>query len=483
MVNKKQVVKDIIDLYKQEFGREPGSIRLLPISGSDRRYFRLVYDNQSVIAAYNPVVEENIAFLEFTEHFRKQELPVPDIIAAEKDKNVYLISDLGDETLFSTLPRRKEQIPFSQRTVSIYKKVIKLLPEFQITAGKGLNYNACYPRSAFDEYSMKWDLNYFKYYFLKLAGISFDEQKLETSFKEFISILMKSKPDYFLYRDLQSRNIMIVNDEPYFIDYQGGRKGALQYDVASLLFDSKANIPYALREELLNDYIKNLHNYIEFDEGEFRSMYKAFVLIRLMQAMGAYGFRGFIEKKPVFLQSVPFARKNMQYLLEQDYIPAKLDYLKFIADKIVNCKNLDKYNYSENTTDKLNVAIFSFSYKNSIPEDMSGNGGGFVFDCRALPNPGREEKYKDISGLQKEVVDFLKPKKEVEEFLNNCTNLTSGAVENYIERGFSNLMISFGCTGGQHRSVYCAQELANRLSDKYDIEIKVKHNEELNWPG
>lgn len=482
MTGYNEILQKVSGIYEQHFGNEPQFIKPLPISGSDRRYYRLGNNSETFIVAYNPVIEENIAFIEFTNHFRKFGLAVPEILSVGKEKQIYLLSDLGDQTLFSTLPHKKEQFPFSEKTIEIYKKIIKVLPEFQVVAGKELNYNVCYPRKAFDKYSMMWDLNYFKYYFLKIAGISFDEQKLEQSFEAFVSILKQAKPDYFLYRDLQSRNIMIVNDEPYFIDYQGGRKGALQYDVASLLFDSKANMPYALREELLNLYIENLKNYIDFDEYEFREMFKAFVLIRLFQAMGAYGFRGFIEKKTVFLQSVPYARKNMQYLLENDYIPQSLSYLKEIAEKIVSCKNLDKYEPTDASGSKLRVKVFSFAYKSGIPDDLSGNGGGFVFDCRALPNPGREERYKKISGLQKDVIIYLGEKQEVSEFVDNCTQIAGQAVENYLSRNFKNLMVSFGCTGGQHRSVYCAELFSKKLKSKYNIDLEIVHTEEPNWP-
>jgi aminoglycoside/choline kinase family phosphotransferase len=482
MMESYKIVENISLLYKKHFGAEPQSVTLLPLSGSDRRYFRIIRDGNSVIAAYNPIAAENLAFLEFTKHFHKAGLPVPEVICEDNQNLIYLISDLGDTTLFSTLPHKREQVPFSDETVAIYKKVLEYLPKFQISGAKGLNYDVCYPRQYFDRSSMMWDLNYFKYYFLKLGGFAFDEQKLEDSFNDFVNLLTEVDSDYFLYRDFQSRNIMLVDNNPFFIDYQGGRKGALQYDVASLLYDAKANIPYNLRNELLEHYIKNLHNYMKFDEEKFRKHYYAYVLVRVFQAMGAYGFRGFIEKKPVFLQSVPYAISNLEHLLENDLIPAQLPYLKEVVSGIVKSPMREKYETKTNLDEKLKVRIYSFSYKKEIPVDLSGNGGGFVFDCRALPNPGREEQYKPYTGLDSVVIDYLQAQPEVSQFLESCEKIIGQAVENYISRKFTDLMISFGCTGGQHRSVYCSEKLAKFLSDKYSIEVIIEHSERNNWP-
>ncbi|MBS4014251.1 MAG: phosphotransferase [Bacteroidetes bacterium] len=477
-----KIVENISLLFKMHFGVEPQSVTLLPLSGSDRKYYRIVGANKTVVGAYNPDVAENIAFLEFTKHFHKAGLPVPVVICEDEQKLTYLLSDLGDTTLFATLPHKREQVAFSDETISFYKKVLELLPEFQIKAAKGLNYDVCYPRMYFDRSSMMWDLNYFKYYFLKLGGFVFDEQKLEDSFNDFVKLLSEADSDYFLYRDFQSRNIMLVDGNPYFIDYQGGRKGALQYDVASLLYDAKANIPYSLRNELLEFYISNLHNYIKFDEQQFRKHYYAYVLVRVFQAMGAYGFRGFIEKKPVFLQSVPYAISNLEYLLDNDLIPSQLTYLKEVIAGIVNSPMREKYEPKSQLEENLTVRLYSFSYKKGLPVDLSGNGGGFVFDCRALPNPGREEQFRPYSGLDKVVIEFLKDKTEVSQFLENCEKIVDQTVQNYISRKFTDLMISFGCTGGQHRSVYCTEKLAKSLSDKYNVEVIIEHIEKQNWP-
>jgi len=360
-----------------------------------------------------------------------------------------------------------------------YKKILDILPHFQIGAAKDMDFSVCFPRHAFDQNSMMWDLNYFKYYFLKLAGIIYDEQKLEDDFQSFCDYLLEADDQYFLYRDFQSRNIMIRGGEPWFIDYQGGRKGALQYDIASLLFDAKANLHPRQREELLDYYIESLQKHIPVEAESFRAHFYGFVLIRIMQAMGAYGFRGFYEKKPLFLQSIPYAKRNMLWLLENDKIPANTPYLKQIVEKIIKSPRLKQY---DKPSTGLKVSIRSFSYKKGFPVDESGNGGGFVFDCRSLPNPGREAAYKKLTGKDAEVIEYLEIESAVGEFIENTSRIVERSVDAYLERGFTHLMVCYGCTGGQHRSVFCAERLAERLAEKFDVTIDLQHVEELSWP-
>jgi len=319
---------------------------------------------------------------------------------------------------------------------------------------------------------MLWDLSYFKYYFLKLAKISFDEQKLEDDFQTFCDFLLQTDCNYFLYRDFQSRNIMVYENHPFFIDYQGGRKGALQYDIASLLYDAKADIPQGVRNQLLEYYIESLKKYIPVNEKEFTEYYYGYVIIRIMQALGAYGFRGFYEKKEHFLQSIPYALDNLKWLLENTTIPVKLPTLMNVLQKLSQSeglRQLGKKVYS------LKVLITSFSYKNGIPVDDSGHGGGFVFDCRSLHNPGRYEEYKTLSGKDKEVIDFLKKEPTVYEFMNHVYGLVDKSIENYQKRGFTHLQINFGCTGGQHRSVFCANLLEEHLKMKLNVETELHH--------
>ena len=470
----------ISQLFEQWIGEVPAYIHTLPPSGSDRKYFRIHYSKGSVLGAYNPIEEENTAFLSFTKHFRSKGLPVPELLAEDTSNYVYLLEDLGDTTLFSLLPHQREPVLFENDVMDYYRKILDILPHFQIEAAKDMDFSVCFPRHAFDRNSMMWDLNYFKYYFLKLAGIIYDEQKLEDDFQSFCDYLLEADDQYFLYRDFQSRNIMIRGGEPWFIDYQGGRKGALQYDIASLLFDAKANLHPGQREEMLNYYIQSLQKHIHVEAESFRAHFYGFVLIRIMQAMGAYGFRGFYEKKPLFLQSIPYAKRNILWLLENDKIPSCTSYLKVIVEKIIKSPSLKQY---DKPSTGLKVSIRSFSYKKGFPVDESGNGGGFVFDCRSLPNPGRENAYKKMTGKDIPVIKYLENEPAVREFFENTTALVEKSVETYLERGFVHLMVCYGCTGGQHRSVYNAERLAVHLAQKFDVTIDLQHNEELSWPN
>ncbi|MFQ5769269.1 MAG: phosphotransferase, partial [bacterium] len=331
------------------------------------------------------------------------------------------------------------------------------------------------PRHSFDRQSMMWDLNYFKYYFLKLANISFNEQELEDSFEHFTEFLLQTEHHYFLYRDFQSRNIMIRDDDPYFIDYQGGRRGALQYDIASLLFDAKANLPFDVRDRLLHVYLDAASKFVPINRKEFLRYYHGYVLVRIMQAMGAYGFRGFYERKTHFLQSVPYAIRNLEHILRTAELPEKLSVLIDILHRLVQSTRLRELG---NVQLPLTIQIQSFSYKEGLPKDETGHGGGFIFDCRTLPNPGRLEKYAKQTGNDSEVIAFLENEEEVHSFLTRVRDLISQVVENYQRRNFSHLSVAFGCTGGQHRSVYCVNVLEKYLRDKYpNLKVEVLHRD------
>lgn len=477
----REIEQKLVDLLLESTHQHVKKINALPPSGSYRKYFRLLTEDSSFIGAYNPDKKENIAFINFSEHFISNELNVPKVIASDLENDIYLLSDLGDVTLFSFIESFKNENEFPEELINIYKSVLSNLPKFQVLAGKTLDYSDCYPRSSFDKQSMMWDLNYFKYYFLKLARIPFDEQRLEDDFEIFVNYLSQADCNYFLYRDFQSRNIMLHDNDVFFIDYQGGRKGALQYDVASLLYDAKANLPQDVREELLEYYIKTLHNYIDFDENEFRNLYYGFVLIRIMQAMGAYGFRGFYEKKEHFLLSIPFALKNLNWLLYNVKIPVKIPALWNVLEKLSESEILKKYSKKVMPESALCVNILSFSYRDGIPVDNSGNGGGFVFDCRALPNPGKQKEYEFHTGKDKDVIEFLDKEEDVKTFIEYVSKLVEQSVEKYISRNFSHLQVAFGCTGGQHRSVYSAEKIAAQLKSKYKIEIKLAHTNKANW--
>ena len=468
------IEKNICNLFEKYCNEKPISINVLPTSGSYRIYFRIKSNSQTLIGVYNEDAKENLAFIKFTNHFISKGLPVPTVLAEYLEKSIYLLNDLGDTTLFSYLSECKNNNKWNDEITSVYRKVLDLLPSFQIDAGKDLDYKYCYPRSSFDKQSMMWDLNYFKYYFLKLAKISFDEQKLENDFETFTNYLLQAESNYFLYREFQSRNIMLKNNIPFFIDYQGGRKGALQYDLASLLYDAKADIPQEIRNELLDYYIDVAKKHTEIKNEEFKSFYYGFVLIRITQALGAYGFRGFYERKEHFLASIPFALNNLDWILNNSSLPIEIPELKKCWDKLVKSAYLRKIGGESN---KLKVKVFSFSFKKGFPEDTSGNGGGFVFDCRALPNPGRYDEYKKLTGNDKDVIEFLDKSDEMKFFLKNIFEIVDKSVENYSQRKFSDLMVSFGCTGGQHRSVYSANAMVKHLKEKYDVNVILKHKE------
>lgn len=458
-------------LFSGRFGET--AVSCVPLRGdaSSRKLFRLKSAGRSAIGAYGPDRLENRAFLAFSRHFRKEGLPVPEIYAEDPANGYYLEEDLGETTLFEFLSAQRTKAGFPAPVVEAYRKTVRMLPRFQLLAGRTLDYSLCHPRASFDKQSMIWDLNYFKYYFLKLGGIPFNEQELENDFEAFSDFLCAAERDHFLYRDFQSRNVMLRDGEPWFIDYQGGRRGALQYDLASLLFDAKADVPFELREELLGLYLDEARRLAKVDRTEFQRFYPGFVTIRIMQAMGAYGLRGFFERKPHFLQSIPYAVRNLEYLLRTAKLPIEVPALLGVFRSIVGSSSLRQFGKAEL---RLTVRVRSFSFRRGLPADERGHGGGFVFDCRALPNPGRFERYTRLSGQDAEVAAFLEAEPAVPAFLDRIWGLVEQSVENYRTRNFTDLSVAFGCTGGQHRSVYCAERLARRLREA-GVDVELRH--------
>ncbi|HEY2118244.1 MAG TPA: RNase adapter RapZ [Candidatus Acidoferrum sp.] len=444
------------------------------LGASGRKIIRLSNKKASAIGVIYGVREENVAFLEFSKHFHRHGLPVPEIYGEDLNHGAYLEEDLGDITLFDFLSKNRTGAEIAPAVVEIYRKVVEILPRFQVEAGRDLNYSVCYPRASFDRQSITWDLNYFKYYFLRLAGIPFNEQSLEDDFGRLTDFLLSAPNDYFLYRDFQSRNVMLCDGSPYFVDYQGGRKGALQYDIASLLFDAKADLPPELRGQLLEHYLDELTKFIEVDREEFKRYYYAYVYARILQALGAYGFRGFYERKTHFLQSVPYALKNVRWLLHNVKLPIELPTLMNAFQRMLAS---DKLNSLATEEQKLTVRIFSFSFHQGLPKDDTGNGGGFVFDGRSLPNPGREERFKPLTGRDAPVIEYLNQQESVHQFFASVLSLVDASISSYQQRRFKNLMVSFGCTGGQHRSVFLAEQLARRLRGRNDLDVVVRHVE------
>ena len=461
-------------LFEERFHMPAESLDPLQgkLGGSGRAIVRVRGGGVSAIGILYPVREENVAFLEFSRHFRAHGLAVPEIFAEDLDEGAYLEEDLGNTTLFEFLMRNRSGDAISSEAIEVYRKVVAELPRFQVEAGRGLNYKVCYPRASFDRQSIAWDLNYFKYYFLRLSGIPFNEQALEDDFGSLTKFLLSANHEFFLYRDFQSRNVMLHSGEPYFLDYQGGRKGALQYDIASLLYDGKADLPPALRDELLSYYLDCLGRYVNIQRDTFMEHYYAYVYIRIMQALGAYGFRGFYERKEHFLQSVPYALKNLRWLAENVKLPIELPALMEAFGRMSKSEKLQSLAVR---TDVLTVRVFSFSFHGDKPEDESGNGGGFVFDARSLPNPGREEQFKQLTGKDRPVIDYLNQQGAVHQYFASVRSLVDESVDVYKRRGFTNLMVSFGCTGGQHRSVYLAETLKQHLRGTDGVEVVVRH--------
>ena len=461
----------LINLYTNFVGEEPTEILELPASGSNRRYFRLL-GKQSIIGAIGTCKEENEAFLYMADHFHCKGLPVPKVFAVSEDHMAYIQEDLGDLALFKAIEKGRLTRVFGEDEMHLLKKTIRLLPKIQFEGAKDMDFNMCYPVPELDRRSILWDLNYFKYCFLKATGMEFSETRLEDDFERMTDALLENNSKTFLYRDFQSRNVMIKDDEPYFIDFQGGRKGPFYYDIASFLWQAKANIPDSTRQELLKEYLNALRQYIDIDEKVFYSQLRIFVLFRTLQVLGAYGFRGYFEKKPYFIQSVPFALENLRELLETPF--TEFPYLNSMLNDLVNLKQFT----SELQKQALTVKVMSFSYKKGIPNDASGNGGGFVFDCRAINNPGKYDRYKPFTGLDECVIKYLEDDGGITEFLDHAYALVDTSVKRYIERGFTNLMVCFGCTGGRHRSVYSAQHMAEHIHKKWNVKVELIHREQ-----
>lgn len=476
MTDSTQMVESAIQSLFLHWAHQPAAIVApLAANGSNRRYWRLASNDFKCIAAFNDDVRENEAFIYFSRTLRAKGIRVPEVYAVSDDRRIYLQQDLGDTTLYTYLyDRRRNGGGFDSNVLALYEQVLTDLAHIQL-AGRDMDFTFAYPRAEFDRQSMQWDLNYFKYYFLKLKYIPFDEQLLERDFQTLIDYLLSADCNYFLYRDFQSRNIMLHESQPYYIDFQGGRRGAAQYDVASLLYSAKSDLPEPIRQHLLSHYIRTLSHLQPIDQHQFLNHFYAYVLIRIMQAMGAYGYRGYFECKDYFLQSIPLAVNNLRLVIENHPLPISLPHLEQVWQRIVQ----SQLSQSEQPTPQhLTVTVGSFSYKKGLPVDPSGNGGGFIFDCRALPNPGRYEAYRQFTGKDLPVIEFLRDDPAVEQFLAHIQSVVGASVSKYLERNFTSLMVYFGCTGGQHRSVYCAERLAKWLLDNYDCQVIIKHREQ-----
>lgn len=504
-------MEKLLELYKNWAGANPKNIEKIPGAGSNREYYRFFNDvGDTVIGVIGTSRDENHAFIYLANHFTKRRLPVPRIIAISDDETRYLQSDLGNRSLFNAIAGGREAGGrYNLAEQNLLRKTIRQLPNIQLRGARELDFNQCYPQPEFNEEGVLFDLNYFKYCFLKATELDFHELKLQADFHIMAKDLTSESMNSFLYRDFQARNIMLdAQNNPYFIDFQGGRKGPFYYDLASFLWQASAQYSFKLRRELVFEYYQSLKNYTEVpSKRHFVNRLSLFVLFRLLQVLGAYGFRGYFERKKHFLDSIPPAIQNIRDLLTLDEslfpYPYLMEILKQLtqlprfarieqpaANRTDGYKTAEKDIYQANPLDgpatfskydgkgPLVVRIYSFSFKKGIPEDTSGNGGGYVFDCRSTHNPGRYEPYKKINGLDDSVIRFLEDDGEILDFLKPIYKLADHHVERYIQRGFTDLMFCFGCTGGQHRSVYCAQHLGEYLNQKYGIEVHIVHREQ-----
>ena len=474
-----ELINSVTRLYKSWLESEPASIDVLQQSGSDRRYFRIHdHHGKTIIGTHGLNVPENEAFIYFSGQFHKKGLHVPEVLAVSYDKTVYLQQDFGDVSLMDLL----EQKGYVPEVYALFKESLYQLARLQIKGDEGLNYEKCLTNKEFGKQAIQADLLYFKYYFLDAIRKPYDKQKLLDDFEALSNYLTHTEYKYFMFRDFQSRNILVTEDKQvHFIDYQGGMKGAPQYDVASMLWQARANLPDEWKEKLLEEYMNYFETIVEtkIDRDNFKSQYNGYVLIRLLQVLGAYGFRGLFERKAQFLTSIPQALKNLKWFLDDNNLGISVPEFKKVLALCIDEEIIERYTpIQANENTPLVVKICSFSYRKGIPEDSSLHGGGFVFDCRGIDNPGRHVEYKEIHGRDRPVMEYLERQTRMQHFLNSVFDIVDISVEEYIKRGFDHLAINFGCTGGQHRSVYAADALARHLRNKYKVKIELCHREQ-----
>ncbi|MBP3353183.1 MAG: phosphotransferase [Bacteroidales bacterium] len=456
------------ELYYKAIGVQPKSVVKLSGDGSNRTYYRLLSDKGSLIGVSGVSTDENNAFITIANVFNECGIDAPKVIEISSDGMHYLIEDLGDETLFTLLKESRECGVFNDKDCEMLCQTMALLADIQFKVGEKLNFDICYPVANFDRVSVFWDLNYFKYCFLKGVGIEIDEPALESDFETLCNFLLEENDNTFLYRDFQSRNVMWHNNKPYFIDFQGGRRGPIYYDVASFVGQTRAKYSNEVCEKMINAYICSLRKYKEVNIDDFYKKLNIFRIFRLLQTLGTYGYRGLFERKKAFIDPIPATLNQIDELLN-----GYKDVLPYISKVMAEVKVLPRFKKSDYKG--LTVDVMSFSYHRGIPDDYSGNGGGFVFDCRAIHNPGRYEQYKKLNGTDAPVIEFLEQESNICEFLDSAYSMVDNMVDTYMKRGFTHIQICCGCTGGQHRSVYSAEHIAKHIADKFGVRINVKH--------
>ena len=497
------IMEKLVELYLNNFGGKIVSVDSLTKAGSNRLYYRInaIDDHglsKSVIGVVGTSEEENYAFCKLAPIFLDKKINVPRLLATSDNYMRYIQEDLGNTSLFDLIKvGRGNKGLYSDSERALIAKTIAELPKIQVLMDDQDVFEYCYPMREMDQDSVMFDLNYFKYLYLKLTGIEFNEIFLQKDFESLCKSLLDVEEYGFQYRDFQARNVMMKKNAelteltPYFIDFQGGRRGPIYYDLVSFLWQASSNFPKELKDEMIDVYLASMRQFRTINRVEFVNKLERFELFRTLQVLGAYGYRGLWEHKKHFVDSIPFALRNLNEIISKgacDNYP----YLKEISSKMicqgkksedekasVNSLIANDLSYFASKTDKpLVVKVFSFSYKKGIPIDDSGNGGGFVFDCRATHNPGRYVQYKSVNGLETPVIEFLEQDGEILDFLKNVYKIVDFHVNRFIERGFTSLFIAFGCTGGQHRSVYSAQHVAEHINNIYGVEVQICHREQ-----
>ncbi len=323
--------------FQEVTGTAPASIAPLRPHASERRIYRLTQGATTLVGVVNPSRAENDAFVALARHFKSKGLPVPTIHAYKPEEGVYLEDDLGEVTLLDFLlsERAKTGEAFPPSVEAMYKRVLSFLPRFQIEAAASLDFSLCLASDNFFSETLRKDMNSFCSELVARLLPSFDTRELEPEFSTLISYLEQAKSDFFLYRDFQSRNIMLVNNEPFFIDFQSGLKGPLQYDVISLLFQSSAQIPDTNREELVRTYLESVSEYHACDREDFFRYYPAFIISRMLQVLGVYGRQGLGAQKEYFAKSIPGALATLNSQLRSPHLTIKLDRLLACSEALL----------------------------------------------------------------------------------------------------------------------------------------------------
>ncbi|MFM7710274.1 MAG: phosphotransferase [Ferruginibacter sp.] len=476
------ILDQIRALHASGVNKPIRDIEAIPPAGSHRRYYRIYHtDGSTCIATWNTDKAENDTFHYFTTVLQACQAPVPVIWATNTDHTLYIQDDAGSRCLLDVLLNEGP----TEQVLALYRQAVTQLATLQQCVDQQLDYSRCLAAAAFDQKAILADLLYFKYYFLDPLGISYKKDQLFTELENWSHSDAFKQPTGFMYRDFQGRNIQVNTDKITFIDYQGGMRGPLGYDLASLLWQAKARLSDAWKNTLFETYCEQLNKVSNppVDPVVLQTSYQQCVLLRMLQTLGAYGFRGLFEKKSHFIQSIPPALKQLSNYLAQHPIPDTYPTLKKVLEAITHeafQKTFVPIRANEKTP--LIVRVQSFSYlQNGYPESNHANGGGFVFDCRGILNPGRITEYKTQSGQDKSVQVFLEEHTRMPAFIQHIKDSVGITIENYIERGFEYLEISFGCTGGQHRSVYAAETIERHIRETYGVKTELHHLNRANW--